>query len=131
MFQKMIILKALRPDKICLAIQDFITFQLGKEFIDPPTFNLGACYADSTNITPLVFVLSPGTDPVADFRKYAIETGMESKIGLVSLGQGQEKKAEKEIEKAKLTGGWALLQNCHLMEFWMPTLEAIVEQLTD
>ena len=105
----MVILKALRPDKICLAIQDFITFQLGKEFIDPPTFNLGACYADSTNITPLVFVLSPGTDPVADFRKYAIETGMESKIGLVSLGQGQEKKAEKEIEKAKLTGGWALL----------------------
>jgi dynein heavy chain, axonemal len=130
-FQKMIILKALRPDKVCLAIQDYVTEMIGKEFIDPPTFNLGECYQDSTNITPLVFVLSPGTDPVADFRKYAEERDMTLKLGLVSLGQGQEKKAEKEIEKAKNTGGWVLLQNCHLMDFWMPRLEAIVEQMND
>lgn len=109
MFQKMIILKAIRPDKVCLAVADFVTFQIGKEFIDPPTFNLGACYQDSTNITPLMFVLSSGTDPVADFKKYAEQCDMTLKLGLVSLGQGQEKKAEKEIDKAKNTGGWVLL----------------------
>lgn len=105
----MIILKAIRPDKVCLAVADFVTFQIGKEFIDPPTFNLGACYQDSTNITPLMFVLSSGTDPVADFKKYAEQCDMTLKLGLVSLGQGQEKKAEKEIDKAKNTGGWVLL----------------------
>lgn len=131
LFQKMIVLKAIRPDKINAAVSDFVAAKIGKEFIDPPTFNLGECYKDSTNITPLVFVLSPGTDPVADFKKFAEESDMLNRIGSVSLGQGQEPKAEKEIEKARLTGGWCLLQNCHLMEFWMPRLEAIVEQLTD
>jgi dynein heavy chain len=61
---------------------------MSKEFVDPPTFNLGACFGDSSNIAPLVFVLSPGTDPVADLKKFADETGFSDKIGLVSLGQG-------------------------------------------
>ena len=56
---------------------------------------------------------------------------MTAKIGLVSLGQGQSQKAEKEIEKARIPGGWALLQNFHLSTSWMPRLEAIVEQLTE
>lgn len=105
----MILLKAIRPDKITMAIQDFISEKIGKVFIDPPTFNLGNCYKDSSNISPLIFVLSAGSDPIADFRKYAEECDMTSKIDLVSLGQGQAPKAEKAIEKAKNTGGWCLL----------------------
>lgn len=34
----------------------------------------------------------------------------------------------KLIETAQGGGGWVLLSNCHLMESWMPSLEAIVEQ---
>lgn len=127
----MILLKAIRADKITLAIQNFIIEKTGKAFVDPPTFNLGACYADSSNVTPLIFVLSAGSDPVADFRKYAAENDMTNRIDLVSLGQGQAPKAEKAIERARTTGGWALLQNCHLSVSWMPKLEAIVENLTE
>lgn len=130
-FQKMIVIKALRADKVTAAIQDFIVEKIGQNFIDPPTFNLGACYKDSSNIQPLIFVLSAGSDPIADFIKFAEESDMMSKIDLVSLGQGQAPKAEKAIEKAKATGGWCLLQNCHLSISWMPRLEAIVEQLTE
>jgi dynein heavy chain len=85
-FQKMILLKSIRADKITLAIQNFIIEKTGKAFVDPPTFNLGACYADSSNISPLIFVLSAGSDPVADFRKYAAENDMTARIDLVSLG---------------------------------------------
>ena len=82
----MILLKSIRADKITAAIQNFITEKMSKEFIEPPTFDLVACYNDSTNVSPLIFVLSPGTDPVADFRKLADEFGMQDKIDLVSLG---------------------------------------------
>lgn len=85
-FQKMVVLKSIRADKITAAIQNFITEKIGKEFIEPPTFDLMACYNDSTNVSPLIFVLSAGTDPVSDFKKLADESGMNEKIDLVSLG---------------------------------------------
>jgi dynein heavy chain len=130
-FQKMIVLKSIRADKVTSAIQNFIVEKVGKAFIDPPTFNLKACYADSSNVSPLIFVLSPGSDPIADLKKFAEEVDMLGRLELVSLGQGQAPKAEKAVERARLTGGWALLQNCHLSVSWMPALEGIVERLTE
>jgi dynein heavy chain len=131
LFQKMIVLKSIRPDKITQAVQRFITEQIGKKFIDPPTFDLDACFNDSSNITPLVFVLSAGSDPIADFKKYAEDKDMSKRLDMISLGQGQGKKAEKLIEEYRVRGGWALLQNCHLALSFMSTLERIVEQLTE
>ena len=69
----MILVKALRADKVTAAIADFIVAKIGQNFIEPPTFNLGNCYLDSTNISPLIFVLSAGSDPIADFTKFAGE----------------------------------------------------------
>jgi dynein heavy chain len=108
-FQKIIILKAIRLDKVTAAVTNFIIEKIGQEFVDPPTFNLGNCYKDSDNVSPLVFVLSAGSDPSAGFKKFAEEMDMVSKIESVSLGQGQAPKAEKAIERAKATGGWCLL----------------------
>ena len=34
-----------------------------RRFIEPPPFNLANCYKDSSNLTPLVFILSKGSDP--------------------------------------------------------------------
>ncbi len=56
---------------------------------------------------------------------------MLSRLDMISLGQGQDKKAENMIESGKGKGGWVLLQNCHLALSWMPKLEIIVENLND
>lgn len=82
----MILLKAIRPDKISQAIQNYIIQKIGKDFIDPPTFNIRACYKDSSQITPLIFVLSTGTDPVADFTKFSAEEDMDKRTDMISLG---------------------------------------------
>lgn len=56
---------------------------------------------------------------------------MTQRLDMISLGQGQAEKAEKMIATMQSSGGWVLLQNCHLAESWMGSLERIVEQLND
>ena len=95
---------------------------MGEKFIVAPTFDLSKCYRDSSVVTPLIFVLSPGSDPVADFLKFAEEMNMTEKYRSISLGQGQGKKAKAMVELGSSKGYWVLLQNCHLSISWMPQL---------
>lgn len=75
----MIVLKALRPDKLMPAIQNYVIIKIGQQFVEPPTFDLSKCFKDATKITPLIFVLSAGSDPVADFKRFADEMDMSKK----------------------------------------------------
>ena len=83
-FQKMVVLRTLRPDKVVPAISNFVIHQLGKEFVTPPPFELPSIYRDSTSITPLIFVLSPGSDPLNFLVKFA--ESKKKSIDAVSLG---------------------------------------------
>lgn len=127
LLQRMCILRFLRRDKITLAMQDFITAHLGDRFIQPPPFDLKACYNDSTPATPLIFILSSGSDPNKDLDILADDMNMGSRLDRIALGQGQGKIAASLIEKALVSGNWVMLQNCHLSISWMPTLEMICE----
>lgn len=53
------------------AVQSFIVRQMGQKYIEPPTFDLQLSYADSFHFTPLVFVLSPGADPMQLLFRFA------------------------------------------------------------
>ena len=130
-FEKLIVLKALRPDKLKQGIQNWISLKMGPQFIEAPTFKLDKCFKDSSTTTPLIFVLSPGSDPVADFNRFAEEMGMSKKSETISLGKGQGEKAEKLAKSYQARGGWVLLQNCHLAVTWMPKLEELCENLKE
>jgi len=127
--EKLCFIRAFRVDCLKSAVISFITREIGEKFVEPPTFDIAKSFADSVNTTPLIFILSPGTDPVADVLRFADKMGMAKRFESISLGQGQGPKATKLIESAQNMGGWVLLSNCHLMESWMSSLEALVEQL--
>ena len=125
-FQKLLVLRTIRPDKLTRAIQLYVDASMGRKFIEPPPFDLDQCYADSTCFTPLVFVLSPGSDPMDALLKYGDSKGIH--LESLSLGQGQGAKAEKLIKDASAKGSWVVLQNCHLAVSWMTTLDRICEE---
>eukprot|EP01018_Ginkgo_biloba_P007891 Gb_26552 [translate_table: standard] len=70
-FQKLLIIRTLRPDKIVASINVFTTDYMGERYVEPPSFDLAVAYHDSSAIVPLVFVLSPGSDPMAALLKFA------------------------------------------------------------
>uniref|UniRef100_A0A8C3DV64 Dynein axonemal heavy chain 12 n=1 Tax=Corvus moneduloides TaxID=1196302 RepID=A0A8C3DV64_CORMO len=128
--QKIIVLRCLRPDKIGPAITTFVTEKLGKKFVEPPPFDLAKSYLDSTATVPLIFVLSPGADPMSSLLKLANDREMVGdKFQSISLGQGQGPIATKMIQTGMEEGTWVCLQNCHLAVSWMPMLEKICEEL--
>ena len=107
------------------SIKNFVKAELGPKFIESPPFDLEGTLADSSNITPIIFVLSPGADPIAYLNSLAEKKGMKEKLKAISLGRGQGVKAEKLIQEAQAAGFWVCLQNCHLSASWMPELEKI------
>ncbi|ESO88893.1 hypothetical protein LOTGIDRAFT_125424 [Lottia gigantea] len=128
--EELIVLRCLRPDKMVPAIQKYIAERMGQIYIEPPTFDLSLCYQDSNCYSPLIFVLSPGADPMAGLFRFAEEKGMGNKgLQTISLGQGQGPIAEKMILEALEKGTWVVLQNCHLAASWLPELERICESV--
>ncbi|KAF4673078.1 Dynein heavy chain 1, axonemal [Perkinsus chesapeaki] len=128
--QKLCFLRTLRLDEVIPGVVSFVAKELGQRFVEPPTFDIAKSFADSTNMNPLIFILSSGSDPTSEVLAFAESMHMSKKMEAISLGQGQGPKAAKMIHHASGNGGWVLLQNCHLAASWMSTLEKICEHLS-
>ncbi len=59
-FQRLLVLRCLRPDKVLAGVRALVGEVLGPRFVEPPPLHLATCYQESGPATPLVFVLSPG-----------------------------------------------------------------------
>lgn len=86
---KLVVLRCVRPDKVVPAVQNFIVKYMGQSYVEPPVFNLAEIYNDSSCVTPLVFILSAGSDPMMALLKFAEAKGKKRSLQAISLGQGQ------------------------------------------
>ncbi|ORX87336.1 hypothetical protein BCR32DRAFT_215454 [Anaeromyces robustus] len=131
--QKLIIIKVLREEMVVPSIITFIKKNIGKEFIDSIPLDISLIYKDTSVQTPLIFILSTGSDPTQILVKFSQskEIKYENRLHIISLGQGQGPIAENLVRKAQLNGDWVFLQNCHLAKSWMNRLETIVKELSE
>ncbi|XP_049782826.1 dynein axonemal heavy chain 7-like [Schistocerca cancellata] len=129
-FQKLIVLKIFHPSQVIDAVALFIENLMGRKYVTPPTFDLEKSFEDSDITSPLLFILSPGTDPTEELDKFAKGKDYTSKLHVVSLGEGQEDVVKNLLTFAQEGGEWVCLQNCHLAAPWMNTLENIWENIS-
>ncbi|XP_016337659.1 dynein heavy chain 11, axonemal [Sinocyclocheilus anshuiensis] len=128
--QRLIILRAFRPDRMTYALRNFIEDSLGSKYVDVSRMELEKCFEECNPSTPVFFILSPGVNPIKDVETLGLKLGFTTDQGNlhnVSLGQGQEIVAERALETAAKKGHWVILQNVHLLERWLGRLEELLE----
>lgn len=149
---RLCIMRCLRPDRMTYAVQVYIEEVLGVKFVRSRRVDFAKSYEETSNSTPVFFILSPGVDPLkvniqsSLFLNESVLTwnsifqdveAIGKKLGFtidkgnfhnVSLGQGQEIVAENALDVAAKQGHWVILQNIHLVARWLSTLEKKLEQ---
>jgi len=132
-FQRLLLIKIFRPEKVSFASVEFVGSVLGQDFKEAPPFDLLSTYKDSACKVPIVFVLTSGADPT----QYLLQLGKQQgfiqgdNLKLVSLGQGQGPIAERLMAEGQQKGNWVCLQNCHLAVSWLPRLDKLLEELRE
>lgn len=132
--QRLCILRALRPDRMTVAMATFVAESIGSEFVEALPNVLSETMQETSPTTPILFVLSPGVDPVKELEALGRKMGYTEdtkKYRNVSLGQGQEPIADRAIDDMFSQGGWVMLQNIHLTKKWLPTLEKKMESIQE
>ncbi|KAB0343265.1 hypothetical protein FD754_020191, partial [Muntiacus muntjak] len=133
LIQKLIILRAVRPDRMTYALRNFVEEKLGAKYVERTRLDLVKAFEESSPATPMFFILSPGVDALKDLEILGKRLGFTIDLGKfhnVSLGQGQETVAETALEKASREGHWVILQNVHLVAKWLRTLEKLLERFS-
>lgn len=144
-FEQLMLLRCFAPHRIILAISDYVTKLMGEKFLVPPTIHFDAIFEQSTPSIPVIFVLSPGSDPTNDLQKLVerknqtnyrkmnvdpVSNVDEQKfLRILAMGQGQEKIALQALHTAQHQGTWLLLQNCHLLLPFLSELEKTLETM--
>ena len=67
---------------------------MSEKYVTPPVISFEAIFEQSNPFSPIIFILSPGSDPASDLMKLAERSGFGgNKLKFLAMGQGQEKVA--------------------------------------
>lgn len=125
-FRSLMLVRAWCLDRTSMMAKQYIASSLGARFAESQILDLDALLGESDNRTPMIALLSMGSDPSADIENLSKKYKMDIKA--ISMGQGQEVHARKLVQAFMVNGGWALLQNCHLgLSFMDELLQTLLE----
>ena len=118
--QKLLVIRAMRSDRLGPALSSFVSATLGPAFTASKNFDLELALQDAGPTTPVLIFVSPGVDAAASVEAAARKKGLlaAGKYTSASLGQGQEAPAMAKLRHAASHGSWVLLQNIHLTMDW-------------
>ncbi|XP_072307391.1 dynein axonemal heavy chain 5 [Eucyclogobius newberryi] len=111
-FRRLLLVRSWCPDRTIAQARRYIGASLGAAFTEGLVLDLETLWSEGDCRTPLVCLLSMGSDPTENIERLAKSKGAPCRS--ISMGQGQEVHARRLLAQSRSDGGWLLLQNCHL-----------------
>jgi dynein heavy chain len=111
-FRRLMLVRAWCLDRTISMSKQYISSSMAPKYAESQILDLEQLLHESNNRTPLICLLSQGSDPSYDIEMLAKKHKIDCKA--ISMGQGQEVHARKLLAAFMANGGWTLLQNCHL-----------------
>ncbi|ESO93665.1 hypothetical protein LOTGIDRAFT_209197 [Lottia gigantea] len=128
-FQQVLLIQAVRPDRLQTAMSHFACSLLEMKELSLPTVNLKKLYQESISTEPILVIISPGVDPSQELQELAVETVGMDRYHQVAMGQGQSEVAMQLLHECAVKGEWLCLKNIHLVTAWLQTLEKELNSL--
>ncbi|TMW62553.1 hypothetical protein Poli38472_005171 [Pythium oligandrum] len=130
-FQKVLVVQALRPDRLQSAIIQFICGVMSLKSLTPPPLDFKTIATEeATNATPVLLMTTAGADPSKELEEVATGVVGKGHYFEVAMGGGQQEKALNLLKSTAEHGEWLCLQNLHLVIAWLPILEKEITALT-
>ncbi|XP_043547742.1 cytoplasmic dynein 2 heavy chain 1 isoform X2 [Chiloscyllium plagiosum] len=129
LFQQVLVVQAIRPDRLQSAMALFASKALGMKELSPPPLNLKRLLTETLAAEPVLIIISPGADPSQELQELASETIGRENFHEVAMGQGQADIAIQTLKECARNGEWLCLKNLHLVTVWLPVLEKELNRL--
>ncbi|XP_025115342.1 dynein heavy chain 5, axonemal-like isoform X3 [Pomacea canaliculata] len=125
-FRRLLLVRSWCPDRTLPQAKKYIGDALGERFAEGVILDVEKMWEESEPRTPLVGLLSMGSDPTNSIEALAKKLRLECRA--ISMGQGQEVHARRMLQQGMTQGGWLLLQNCHLsLDYVQEVMDNIIE----
>jgi dynein heavy chain 2 len=128
-FRRVLLVAALRPDRLLSALQAFACDALGVPSVSPSPTPLRALLAESAPLTPILMMTTTGADPTRELTEFAGATVGRDRYHELAMGGGQQEAALALLRRAAAGGEWLCLKNLHLVTAWLPALEQALNAL--
>lgn len=122
-FQRVLIIQALRPDRLMSALLQFCCDIFRVETVYPTPFSLPNLHSESVPENPILLISSPGADSSKELQEFAYKTVGANLYEEIAMGGGQQELALHMLRTAAASGSWLCLKNLHLVVAWLPQLE--------
>jgi len=127
-FQRILVVQALRPERLQPACTDFITRVLKVDSLSPLSSSLPHVHEDSAPAQPILMITTAGAAPDQELEDLAARI-MPGKYHALPMGGQTTGTALGLIREAAKNGHWLCLKNLHLVVHWIPELEKEISSL--
>lgn len=129
-FNKVMLTKLLREERTQASVLNFIEDQLkDKQTLFPKMSLEYILENESSPDTPVLFIITPGSDPSQELEKFSNERIGADKLLVLSMGGGRNDAALNLIRLGAEQGAWVFLTNLHLVPEFLMEIEKTLSSI--